>query len=81
MWSHAVRVGLVRPDADDEEVRLLAQRLTPGLAAYVALILLGLAVPLVAVLGYLIIALALLLPIGLKKAGAKDPGERSGSTP
>ena len=40
---------LVRPDAADEEVQLLTQRLTPGLAGYVALIVLGLFVPVIAV--------------------------------
>src|SRR5690606_28251211 len=67
LWAHAVRRGLVRPDADDTEVRLLAQRLTPGLAGYVAMILLGLVLPIVAVLGYLVIALALLIPAGLRR--------------
>lgn len=67
LWAHAVRRGLVRPDADDTEVRLLAQRLTPGLAGYVAMILLGLVLPIVAVLGYLVIALALLIRAGLRR--------------
>ena len=81
LWAHAVRQGLVRPDADDEEVRLLAQRLTPGLAAYVLLILLGLVAPVAAVLGYLIIALALLLPIGLRKASAQVAAADEGPRP
>jgi hypothetical protein len=29
LWRYAVRAGLVRPDAADEEVQLLTQRLTP----------------------------------------------------
>lgn len=72
LWRYAVRRQLVRPDAADEEVRLLAQRLTPGLAAYVVLILLGLALPVVAVTGYLVIALLLLIPIGLRRTRAHD---------
>ena len=78
MWRHAVHRGLVRPDADDEEVQLLAQRLTPGLAAYVALILVCLIAPIVAVVGYLVIALALLLPFGLRRTPAS---ETSGGPP
>ena len=77
MWAHARRQRLVRPDADDEEVRLLAQRLTPGLAAYIVLILLALAFPVAAVLGYLAIALALLIPTGLKMGSAGDHREMS----
>jgi uncharacterized membrane protein len=71
MWRYAVRRRLVRPDADDQEVQLLAQRLTPSLAAYVVLILLALALPVVAVCGYLAIALALLLPLGLRNESDK----------
>lgn len=70
MWRYAVRRELVRPDAGDEEVRMLTQRLTPGLAGYVGLIILGLVLPRVAVLGYLTIALLLIIPIGLRRAGS-----------
>jgi uncharacterized membrane protein len=30
LWHYAIRAHLVRPDADDEEVRLLTKRLTPA---------------------------------------------------
>jgi uncharacterized membrane protein len=70
MWRYAVRRELVRPDAGDEEVRMLTQRLTPGLAGNVGLIILGLVLPRVAVLGYLTIALLLIIPIGLRRAGS-----------
>jgi hypothetical protein len=53
---------LVRPDLADEEVELLTERLTPGLAAYLVLIVSGLFLPLVAVIGYLIIALYYIIP-------------------
>jgi uncharacterized membrane protein len=69
-WRYAVRRELVRPDAGDEEVRMLTQRLTPGLAGNVGLIILGLVLPRVAVLGYLTIALLLIIPIGLRRAGS-----------
>ena len=71
MWRYAVARRLVRPDAADTEVRLLTQRLTPSLAGYVALILVGLAVPAVAVVGYLAIALVLVVPLGVRA----EPGE------
>jgi uncharacterized membrane protein len=62
LWRYAVRANLVRPDAADEEVQLLTQRLTPGLGGYVVLIVLGLFVPVVAVIGYLGIALYYVIP-------------------
>jgi TMEM175 potassium channel family protein len=66
MWRYAVGHRLVRPDTGDDEIAMLSQRLTPGLAAYLIMILIGLALPIVAVAGYLVIAIALLLPIGLR---------------
>lgn len=66
LWRYALRRGLVDPDLDDEEVRGLMTRLTPGVAGYVGLILLGLALPRLAVFGYLALSLALLVPVGLR---------------
>ncbi|MGH8950191.1 MAG: TMEM175 family protein [Acidimicrobiia bacterium] len=71
LWRHAVRRSLVRPDTADDEVRLLTQRLTPGLAGYLVLIALGLFLPLAAVFGYLLIALILILP--LRRGGSPSP--------
>ena len=62
LWRYAHRAGLVRPDAGDEEIRLLTQRLTPGLAGYLILIVVGLFVPLAAVFGYLAIAIFYIIP-------------------
>ena len=62
LWRYAVHAGLVRPDAADEEVQLLTQRLTPGLAGYLVLIVAGLFVPVIAVAGYLAIALYYIIP-------------------
>ena len=62
LWRYSVRERLVRPDARDEEIQLLTRRLTPGLFAYVALIVVGLWVPVVAVGGYLAIALYYIFP-------------------
>ena len=43
---------------------MLTRRLTPGLAGYVLVIVLGLFLPGAAVLGYLIIAVYVILPFG-----------------
>jgi TMEM175 potassium channel family protein len=64
LWRYAVHAHLVRPDMADEEVELLTQRLTPGLGGYVLLIVLGLFVPVIAVIGYLGIALYYVIPFG-----------------
>jgi uncharacterized membrane protein len=65
LWRYAVHEELVRSDVEDEEVRLLTTKLTPGLAAYVVIILVGLFLPLVAVVGYLAVALYFIVPLGL----------------
>jgi TMEM175 potassium channel family protein len=62
LWRYAIHAHLVRPDADDEEVQLLTKRLTPGLAAYLVLIVAGLFLPIAAVIGYLAIALYYIIP-------------------
>ena len=62
VWRYAVREQLVRPDLADEDVRTLTKRLTPTLGIYVAMIVAGLFVPVVAVFGYLALALFILLP-------------------
>jgi uncharacterized membrane protein len=63
LWRYAVTARLVRPDVAEEVIFGLTRRLTPGLASYVVMILLGLVLPSVALLGYLIIAVLLLLPV------------------
>jgi uncharacterized membrane protein len=62
LWRYAVRKQLVRPDMADEEIDLLTQRLTPGLGGYVILIIAGLFFPIVAVIGYLAIAIYYIFP-------------------
>jgi uncharacterized membrane protein len=69
LWRYAVREGLVRPDTADEEIRMLTQRLRPGLASYLILIIAGLFVPIVAVIGYLAIAVYYLTPSRTLSAG------------
>lgn len=85
LWRLAARNSLTRPDIDDEELRIITQRLTPGLGGYVLLIVLGLFFPLAAVFGYLALALLLLLPGPLSqrprhrgsRSGDREPGEGS----
>jgi len=62
LWRYAVRAKLVRPDLADEEIELLTERLTPGLGAYVVLIVSGLFFPIIAVIGFLGIALYYIIP-------------------
>jgi uncharacterized membrane protein len=64
LWRYAVREQLVRPDLADADVKMLTKRLTPGLAGYVAMIVLGLFVPVLAVVGYLVIAVYIIVPFG-----------------
>jgi uncharacterized membrane protein len=69
LWRYAVRGHLVRPDTADEEIQLLTQRLTPGLAGYLVLIIAGLFLPILAVIGYLAIALYYIVPSRRLSAG------------
>jgi len=62
LWRYALRYRLVRPDADDEEIQLLTKRLTPGLAGYMILIPAGLFIPIIAVIGYLAVAIYFIIP-------------------
>ena len=64
LWRYAVHQRLLRPDLADEDVKTLTKRLTPTLGLYVAMIIVGLVLPVVAVIGYLLIALFILLPFG-----------------
>jgi uncharacterized membrane protein len=69
LWRYAVRAHLVRPDLADEEIQLLTERLTPGLGGYVVLIVSGLFLPIIAVIGYLGIALYYIIPFRRLSAG------------
>ena len=51
LWRYATRSGLLRTDIADEDRLILTRRLTPGLAGYVALIVIGLFWPTAAVIG------------------------------
>ncbi|HEX7211491.1 MAG TPA: TMEM175 family protein [Propionibacteriaceae bacterium] len=62
LWRYAVREQLVRPDLADQDVKTLTKRLTPTLGVYLAMIVVGLFLPLLAVFGYLALAVFILLP-------------------
>jgi uncharacterized membrane protein len=72
LWRYAVRGQLVRPDVADEDVRTLTRRLTPTMGVYVLLIVVGVFVPLVAVFGYLVLALSILMPFRTVRARSKS---------
>ncbi|HET6920530.1 MAG TPA: TMEM175 family protein [Jiangellaceae bacterium] len=62
LWRYVVSEGHLRADIDDEEIAVATRRLTPGFAGYVGLLVLGLFFPTIAVIGYLGVALFLLIP-------------------
>jgi hypothetical protein len=53
---------LVRPDATDRKLATLNKHLIPGVAGYIAMLVLGLFAPVLAVLGYLTLAIYILIP-------------------
>ena len=63
LWRFALKEHLVHADRTDVDFRLLTRRLTPGLAFYLIFIVVGLFVPTAAVLGYLLVAIGLLIPV------------------
>jgi TMEM175 potassium channel family protein len=67
LWTLAVRGQLVHPAIGDEEITLLSKRLRPSLGLYLVLIVVGWFVPLVAVIGYLVIAFFLIFPLHLRR--------------
>jgi uncharacterized membrane protein len=81
LWRYALRNDLVHPDADDRETRLLARRLTPSLGIYVALIVLGWFRPLAAVIGYLLVAFFLMVPIKRRRRAMPPIQDGSEFTP
>ena len=74
MWSQAVRHQLVHPATGDEEITLLSKRLRPSLALYLVLIVVGWFIPLVAVIGYLVVAFFLIFPLHLRRRKKSEPG-------
>jgi uncharacterized membrane protein len=73
LWRQAVHGQLVHPTAGDEEITVLTRRLTPSLAIYVALIVVGWFTPIVAVVGYLVVAFFLIFPLNLRRREKSQP--------
>jgi uncharacterized membrane protein len=67
LWSQALRAKLVHPDTGDEEITVITKRLRPSLGLYLVLIIVGLFLPLVAVIGYLVVAFFLIFPLRLRR--------------
>ncbi|KUI25222.1 TMEM175 family protein [Mycobacterium sp. GA-2829] len=73
LWRYAVRERLIRTDAPDAEVTMLSRQLVPGMAGYVAMIVVGFFLPLLAVLGYLAIAVYIILPVrAISRRGSRS---------
>ena len=62
LWRYALRNRLVRADTADERIQFLTKRLTAGVAGYPVVIIAGLFIPVIAVIGYLVIALYSIIP-------------------
>jgi uncharacterized membrane protein len=77
LWSYAVNAGLLKPDADQNDVEELGRRLAPTLVLYVVTIAVGLLFPVVSVAIYLAIAILVLMPIRtVYRVLRGEPGER-----
>jgi hypothetical protein len=73
LWHYALRERLIRADATDAEVTMLSKQLVPSLAGYVVMIVLGLFMPLLAVLGYLVIGVYIILPVpAIRRRGSRS---------
>ena len=73
MWGQAVRHQLVHPATGDEEITLLSRRLRPSLALYLVLIVVGWFIPLIAVIGYLVVAFILIFPLHRRRRENSQP--------
>lgn len=70
LWRYSVSSGLVRPGIGDQEMKTLTAGLTPSLAGYAVMTLLGLFFPVFALVGYLAVAVFILVPLGaLRRQG------------
>ncbi|OBH01822.1 hypothetical protein A5698_07580 [Mycobacterium sp. E136] len=62
MWRYAVWQSLIRTGVSAADVSLITKRLTPGLAGYAVFLAAGLFFPIIAVFGYLVIAVYFIVP-------------------
>jgi hypothetical protein len=62
LWATAARDrDLLKPDVSQEEIETVLRRTTPSIGFYALVILLALVLPHVAAIGYLVIAIVVLL--------------------
>ncbi|UUO02795.1 TMEM175 family protein [Mycolicibacterium novocastrense] len=71
MWRYAVWQRLIRAGVADADVRLITKRLTPGVAGYAVFIAAGLFAPVIAVFGYLMIAVYFIVPFAALRAAGR----------
>jgi uncharacterized membrane protein len=69
LWRYAVHERLVRPDVPAAALTGVTAALSPGMAGYVVMIVLGLFFPVLAVVGYLVIAIYIIVPFGALRQG------------
>jgi len=62
IWHYAHGEGLIKGDVDDEELRVVSSKVDPSLLSYGVVIVVGLLLPRLAVVLYLVIALVVMLP-------------------
>ena len=63
LWRYARGAKLVSMPSEGGELTVYTERLVPGLIAYAVIIVLGLFFPFAAVVGYLVIAIFIIVPI------------------
>jgi uncharacterized membrane protein len=75
LWRYAVNAGLLKDDADPDDVEEIGKRLAPTVVLYVVTIAVGLLFPVASVLIYLSIAILVLMPIRTVFRVLRSPGE------
>ncbi len=79
LWRYAAHANLVESGIDDDDFRILTRRVTPGIGAYVVLLVVGQFRPTAAVVGFLVIALFLMLPFARPEQRDHSRGDAPGS--
>ena len=67
LWQYANRAGLFASDVPEDDRALFTQRMIPGIIVYMLLIAVGWILPVVALVGYALIALFFIFPLRFRK--------------
>lgn len=67
LWKHAINNKLIKVESNEDDIQVISIRLKPSLIAYIILLVLGLFLPIAAVVGYLLIALYILFPAHIRR--------------